>query len=98
MALGTLVGTMRNPDAVQVLSLILYMGLSVLGGLWMPTATMPSVMQTIAKFTPTFRLGQGAWNLVGGGTIDWNGVAILAAYVIVFMVLSSYILKKQEAV
>jgi ABC-type transport system involved in cytochrome c biogenesis permease component len=32
MALGTLLGTMRNADTVQVLSMILYMGLSVLGG------------------------------------------------------------------
>lgn len=98
MALGTLLGTMRNADAVQVLSMIVYLGLSMLGGLWMPTATMPGVMQTIAKFTPTFRLGQGAWNLIGGGSIDWGGVAILAAYVVVFMVLSTYIIKKQEAV
>jgi ABC-2 type transport system permease protein len=98
MALGMLLGTMRNSDSVQVLSIIIYMGLSILGGLWMPTATMSDTMQTIAKFTPTFRLGQGAWNLIGGGSIDWNGVAILAAYVLVFMILSSYILKKQEAV
>ncbi|SDN42294.1 ABC-2 type transport system permease protein [Paenibacillus sp. yr247] len=98
MALGTLLGTMRNTDSVQVLSMILYMGLSVLGGLWMPTFTMSSTMQTIAKFTPTFRLGQGAWNLVGGGSIDWSGFGILAAYVVLFMVLSSYIMKRQEAV
>lgn len=98
MGLGTLLGTMRNADAVQVLSMIVYMGLSLLGGLWMPMASMPAAMQTIAKFTPTFRLGQGAWNLIGGGSVDWGGAAILAAYVIVFMVLSSYIIKKQEAV
>jgi ABC-2 type transport system permease protein len=98
MALGMLLGTMRNSDTVQVLSIIIYMGLSILGGLWMPTATMSDTMQTIAKFTPTFRLGQGAWNLIGGGSIDWSGVVILAAYVLVFMILSSYILKKQEAV
>jgi ABC-2 type transport system permease protein len=98
MALGMLLGTMRNADTVQVLSMILYMGLSILGGLWMPTTSMSSTMQAIAKFTPTFRLGQGAWNLIGGGSIDWNGVAILAGYVLIFMILSSYIIKKQEAV
>jgi len=98
MALGTMLGTMRNADVVQVVTMIVYMGLSILGGLWMPTSTMSETMQNISKFTPTFRLGQGAWNLVGGGSIDWNGVLILAAYVLVFMLLSSYILKKREAV
>lgn len=98
MTLGMLLGTMRNPDVSQVLTMILYMGLSVLGGLWMPTATMPELMQTIASYTPTYRLGQGAWNLVGGGSLSLAGIGILAAYVVVFMILSSYIIKKQEAV
>ncbi|GKS10481.1 ABC transporter permease [Paenibacillus chitinolyticus] len=98
MALGTLLGSMRNPDVVQVLTMILYMGLSVLGGLWFPTASMSGTLQTIAKFTPTYRLGQGAWNLIGGGSIDWTGVLILAVYVVVFVILSSYIIKRQEAV
>ncbi|WP_123040740.1 ABC transporter permease [Cohnella candidum] len=98
MALGSLIGSMRNPDAVQVLAMIVYMSLSIIGGLWFPSSSMSSTMQTIAKFTPTYRLGQGAWNLVGGGTIDWAGVGILVAYVIVFMAVSSYIMKRQEAV
>ncbi|MBW5446573.1 ABC transporter permease subunit [Cohnella sp. CFH 77786] len=98
MALGSLIGSMRNPDAVQLLALIVYMSLSIVGGLWFPTSSMSGALQTISKFTPTYRLGQGAWNLIGGGSIDWNGLLILAAYVLVFMVISAYIMKKQEAV
>jgi ABC-2 type transport system permease protein len=98
MALGALLGSIKNADAVQVLALMLYMGLSILGGLWFPTASMSGTMQAIAKITPTYRLGQGAWNVVGGGVIDWNGALILAAYVIVFMLLSTYIMKRQEAI
>jgi ABC-2 type transport system permease protein len=98
MALGALLGSIKNADAVQILALMLYMGLSILGGLWFPSAAMSSTMQTIAKFTPTYRLGQGAWNLVGGGAINWGGALILGAYVIVFMLLSTYIMKRQEAI
>jgi ABC-2 type transport system permease protein len=98
MALGTLFGSMRNADAVQVIGMIVYMGMSVLGGLWMPISTMSTTMQDIAKLLPTYRLGQGAWNMLGGGALDWSGIGILAAYVVVFMVISSYIMKKQEAV
>ncbi|QHW31627.1 ABC transporter permease [Paenibacillus rhizovicinus] len=98
MALGTLFGSVRNPDVVQVVTMIVYMGMSVLGGLWMPVSTMSKTMQDIAKALPTYRLGQGAWNMLGGGSVDWTGVGILAAYVVVFMVLSSYIMRKQEAV
>ncbi|SDW66030.1 ABC transporter permease [Paenibacillus sp. CF384] len=98
MTLGTLFGTMRNPDAVQVLSTVAYMGLSVVGGLWMPFETMSSTMQKVAEVTPTYRLGQGAWNIIGGQGLNWNGIGILAIYVVVLMVVSSWIMKKQEAV
>lgn len=98
MALATLVGSMRNADAVQVLSMILYLGMSVMGGLWMPTSTFPKLMQEIAKWLPTYRVGQGAWNLVGGGHPDWAGFGILAAYALIFVIISSYIMKEQEAV
>ncbi|WP_308637631.1 ABC transporter permease [Paenibacillus silvisoli] len=98
MTLGTLFGTMRNPDAVQVVSTIVYMGMSVVGGLWMPVETMSSTMRNIAELLPTYRLGQGAWNLIANGSLSWEGIGILAAYVVVLMVVSSWIMKKQEAV
>ncbi|UVI30814.1 ABC transporter permease [Paenibacillus spongiae] len=98
MSLGTLLGTIRNVEVVQVVGNLVYMAMSIVGGLWMPTATMPDLMQKIAKLMPTYQLGQGAWSIVGGRTVEWLGVAILAAYVAVFMILSTYIMRKQEAV
>jgi len=98
MALGTLVGTIRNSDVVQVVGLIVYMGTSLLGGLWMPAETMSSTMQTIAHAMPTYWLGYGARNLVGGGAFDWMGVWVLGAYIVAFVLIASYVMKKQEAV
>lgn len=97
MSLGTLLGTMRNVELVQVVSNLVYMAMSVAGGLWMPTETMPKLMRDIAELLPTNRLGQGAWRIVAGSAVEWASIAILAAYVIVFMLVSSYIIKKQEA-
>ncbi|WP_127530802.1 ABC transporter permease [Paenibacillus kobensis] len=98
MAIGTLVGTVRNADVVQVVGMIVYMSMSLLGGLWTPTETMSSTMQVIAHAMPTYWLGYEARNLIGGGTFDWMGVLVLGAYVIGAVILSSYIMKKQEAV
>ncbi|MWC28419.1 ABC transporter permease [Paenibacillus sp. MMS18-CY102] len=98
MALGSLVGTIRNTDVVQVVSMIVYMGMSVLGGLWMPVETMSSTMRTIAHVLPTYWLGHGAWNLLGDGTFDWLGVVVLAVYIVAFTLISSLIIRKQEAV
>lgn len=98
MALGTLVGTIRNSDVVQVVGMIVYLGMSMLGGLWFPVESMSDTMRAIAHAMPTYWLGHGAWNLIGGGAFDWNGVFVLGAYVIGFVILSSYIMRKQEAV
>ncbi|MFC5530811.1 ABC transporter permease [Cohnella yongneupensis] len=98
MGIGTLIGSIKNADFVQVLSMICYMGLSMLGGLWFPVESMSDTMQKIAHATPTYRLGQGAWDAVAGASVDWNGVLILIGYVAVFLALSSYIMKKQEAI
>ncbi|MFD0711949.1 ABC transporter permease [Paenibacillus sp. GCM10027626] len=98
MALGALLGTMRNVDVVQVIGNLTFMGLSIAGGLWMPISTMPDIMQTIARILPTYRLGQGAWSIVGNSGVEWGNVAVLAVYVLIFMVISTYIMRKQEAV
>ncbi|WP_240420568.1 ABC transporter permease [Paenibacillus periandrae] len=98
MALGTLLGTIRSIEVVQVLAQLLFIGMSALGGLWMPMQAMPQLMQHIALWLPTYRYGQGAWNIIAGASPDCAGIAVLAAYVIIFMVLSSYIIKRQEAV
>lgn len=98
MALGVLIGTLKSAEVVQIVANILYMSLSVLGGLWMPISTMPDILQKIARFLPSYRFGQGAWNLLGGLSISGAGTAILGAYTLLFMLLSAYILKRQEAV
>jgi ABC-2 type transport system permease protein len=98
MAIGMLIGSTRNSDAAQVMAVIVYMSLSILGGLWFPVTTMSKTMQEIAKLTPTYRLGQGAWSIVGGNSVQWAGAAVLVGYVIVCVVLASFIMRKQETV
>ncbi|UQZ85264.1 ABC-2 family transporter protein [Paenibacillus konkukensis] len=98
LALGTLIGTIRSVEAVQVISQLLFMAMSALGGLWMPIQTMPALLQKIALWLPSYRYGQGAWNIIAGASVDGVGIIVLAAYVVVFMVLSSYIIRRQEAV
>ncbi|MFI7297945.1 ABC transporter permease [Streptomyces sp. NPDC050121] len=52
-ALGVAIGYLANGDAVRPITMITYFGLSILGGLWMPTTTFPTWLQDIAKWVPT---------------------------------------------
>ncbi|MFE3035393.1 ABC transporter permease [Streptomyces canus] len=52
-ALGVAIGYLASGDAVRPITMIIYFGLSMLGGLWMPTTTFPQWLQDIAKWLPT---------------------------------------------
>ncbi|GGW88397.1 ABC transporter permease [Streptomyces lomondensis] len=52
-ALGVAIGYLASGDAVRPITMITYFGLSLLGGLWMPTTTFPAWLQDIAKWLPT---------------------------------------------
>ncbi|KUO11747.1 ABC transporter permease [Streptomyces sp. DSM 15324] len=52
-ALGVAIGYLASGDAVRPITMITYFGLSILGGLWMPTTTFPQWLQDIARWVPT---------------------------------------------
>ena len=52
-ALGVALGYVATGDAVRPITMITYFGLSILGGLWMPTTTFPGWLQDIAQWVPT---------------------------------------------
>lgn len=98
LALGTVVGSLKKVNTATVVSNILLFGLAIVGGLWMPVEIFPETMQQISKWLPSYRYGEGAWNIVNGEAVQLQTVAILLFYLIVFMLLSVYIRKRQEAV
>jgi ABC-2 type transport system permease protein len=52
-ALGVAIGYLASGDAVRPITMIIYFGLSILGGLWFPSSTFPTWLQDIAKWLPT---------------------------------------------
>lgn len=98
LALGTIISSIRKVDAATGLANILNMCLALLGGLWMPMQALPSTLRSIGEWMPTYHFGSGAWDIVAGRTISWENIAVLAGYFIIFVVMSVYIRKRQEAV
>ncbi|WP_108722270.1 ABC transporter permease [Gorillibacterium timonense] len=96
LALGTIIGSMRRVDTASGVSNAIYMILAISGGMWMPIDILPKVMQHIAKWLPSYNFGSGAWEIVRGARPEWHAVMILLGYLVLFMVLSFYIRKKQE--
>lgn len=98
LALGTIIGAMKKVETASGVSNVLYLILAVAGGMWMPLEIMPKLMQSIARWLPSYNFGNGAWEIVRGNLPDWKNIIILLGYLILFMLLSKYIRRKQEAV
>lgn len=98
LALGTVIGSIKKADAAAGLANILNMSLAVIGGLWMPIEVFPKILRTIGEWTPTYHFGSGAWDIVAGKSIGWENIAVLGGYFLIFVVISIYIRKRQEAV
>ncbi|MFZ0446951.1 MAG: ABC transporter permease [Bacillus sp. (in: firmicutes)] len=97
LALGTIVGLMKRVDTAAGVSNMVYMILALCGGMWMPLDIMPNFVQTIGKWLPSYHFGNGAWEIVRGGNPEWTNFILIIGYLLLFMVISGYIRKRQEA-
>jgi len=78
-ALGIAIGYGIPQDAVQPVTLIIYVAGSFLGGQFFQVS---GVMQTIGKVLPTYWVRELATEVVTQQSISTNGVLILAAWVV----------------
>jgi ABC-2 type transport system permease protein len=79
-AMGILVGTIADGDGAQGLTMVLYLVLAALGGLWMPVQILPSALQTVAKTLPSYHLAQLGWHVAQGVAPALGDVLVLLAW------------------
>jgi ABC-2 type transport system permease protein len=63
--IGFILGMRFGSKGAIAFANILYLGLAVVGGLWMPVSVLPGWMQTLAWATPSFHLAQIALATIG---------------------------------
>jgi ABC-2 type transport system permease protein len=95
-ALGLWIGTLvKGQAAVAVVNLI-YLPMSVLSGLWIPTFVFPALLQKLAVVWPAWHLGQMALGVVG--QVDGVPLAmhagVLLAMTALFLSLAAMRLRK----
>ncbi|MER5438830.1 ABC transporter permease [Streptomyces sp. NPDC002790] len=83
-ALGVAIGYLASGDAVRPITMITYFGLSILGGLWMPTTGFPQWLQNIAEWLPTHAYAALGQAIELGGAPEAKDVALLVAYFLLF--------------
>ena len=82
-ALGLVLGYLFDSESAQAGQVLIWLALSLLGGLWMPLQAMPKVFSEIALYLPTFRAADLARFAVGAASRPaLQDIAVLLAYTI----------------
>lgn len=84
-ALGVAVGYLATGDAVRPLTMLIYFGLSMLGGLWLPSTNFPHWLQDIADWMPTRAYAALGQAVEAGGAPHLRDILVLLAYLLVFV-------------
>ncbi|MEU1972062.1 ABC transporter permease [Microbacterium sp. NPDC019599] len=88
--LGMVVGVWIKAEAVQAVTTMLLLALSLLGGLWFPVDAMPPAMQAVAPIFPTYWLGElGRFPFLPEASFPWGGIWALLAWSAVLTVLGA---------
>ncbi|MET9498150.1 ABC transporter permease [Streptomyces sp. NPDC006552] len=83
-ALGVAIGYLASGDAVRPITMIVYFGLSILGGLWMPTTTFPQWLQNIAAWLPTHAYAALGRAIELGNAPHGKDVMLIVVYFLLF--------------
>ncbi|MFF9406881.1 ABC transporter permease [Streptomyces anandii] len=83
-ALGVAIGYLATGDAVRPITMIVYFGLSMLGGLWMPATSFPQWLQDIAKWLPTHAYAALGQAIEQSQAPHGKDIALLVAFFALF--------------
>ncbi len=79
--IGFGIGMRMGGKGAVAMANALFLGSAILGGLWIPSSILPTWMQTVGAFMPSYHLGQIARAIVGAdtmGSILSHAVPLLA--------------------
>jgi ABC-2 type transport system permease protein len=85
-ALAVAIGYRFAPDQVQAVSILLYFGFAILGGLWYPFG---GVLGKIGEGVPTYQVTKICADVVEGVSVPVGLVAGLAAWFVIFTALAT---------
>nr|BFE66325.1 ABC transporter permease [Dactylosporangium thailandense] len=82
--LGLGLGYLATSQTAQPLNLLVYLGMSILGGLWLPLSIMPSWVAAIGRLLPTYAYADMSWRVAFGGAPSLGDVVTLLVWLVAF--------------
>ena len=96
VALGLALTLLPTSQLMSVVGNLLYFGLAVLGGLWMPVSLFPDWMQAIGKRLPSYQLMELIKTFLNEGAINLSATVYLLVFSAVLFGLTIYLQGHKE--
>ena len=96
VALGLTLTLLPSSQLMSVVGNLLYFGLAVLGGLWMPVSLFPDWMQAIGKRLPSYQLMELIKTFLNEGSINLPASVYLLVFSAVLFGLTIYLQGHKE--
>ncbi|GLW05991.1 ABC transporter [Microtetraspora sp. NBRC 13810] len=87
-ALGVALGYSLAGQSANMAMIVVYFGLSVLGGLWVPVEALPDGLRAVAEYSPAYQAGSLGWRALDGLAPTGTAVAVLAGWTLLFCALA----------
>ncbi|MET0425559.1 MAG: ABC transporter permease [Actinoplanes sp.] len=88
--LGLAIGYGLAPQLAQATVFLVFLGLSVLGGLLVPATYFPDALRSLAHALPTYRYAELGWRSAAGLAPTPGGLGVLAAWTVVLAVIAAW--------
>lgn len=85
-ALAVAIGYRFMPDAVQPMTMFVYLVMTFLGGVWF---ALGGTLQKIGEALPTYQIIHIGTDVIGTGTVSVTSIVVIAAWLVGFIVLAT---------
>ncbi len=79
---GLVIGSVARVEAVQPITTLIYIGMSILGGLWFPVDQLSPFLRGLAKALPSYWVGEIGRDILGRQPLPTHGILVLAAWAV----------------
>ena len=95
--LGLAIGYGLSPQIAVPVNFLVFLTMSVLGGLLAPATYFPQALQNLAHALPTYRYAELGWRSAAGHPPTGSGLAVLAAWTVGFALLAAWAYRRSTA-
>ncbi|WP_030373416.1 ABC transporter permease [Streptomyces rimosus] len=95
--LGMALGFLTSPTTGGPAVMACVIGMSALGGLWIPTRLFPDTLQHISKALPTSRWAHLSQALLDGGASPLSDLLVLGGWTLGFALLAGFAFRRDAA-